>query len=77
MTKATKWEYQYEYVETVTKPPGAYSTHHHDPDAIRNALNRAGEEGWELVSMEPHWSNGIGPAFIKGWYVTLKRPQSV
>lgn len=74
MTKATKWEYQYEYVETVTNPRSIYS--HHDPDAIRNALNRAGEEGWELVSMEPHWSN-FGIPFIEGWYVTLKRPQSV
>ena len=75
MTKATKWEYQYEFVGTATRRPGGSSLGH-DPDAIRNALNRAGEEGWELVSMEPHWSN-FGIPFIEGWYVTLKRPQSV
>lgn len=75
MTQATKWEYKYEYVQAATKPGTIYSNH--DPDAIRKALNRAGEEGWELVSMEPHWSNGIGPAFIEGWYVTLKRPLPV
>lgn len=73
MTKATKWEYQYEYVGGVTRRPGD-SSPHYDPDAVRDALNRAGEEGWELVSMEPEWSD---PArrFIRWWYVTLKRPR--
>ena len=75
MTKATKWEYQYEYVPAVTNPGTTYSPRH-DPDAVRNALNRAGEEGWELVSMEPHWS-GLSVLIIEGWYVTLKRPQPV
>lgn len=73
MTKATKWEYQHEYVGAVTRRPG-YSSRHYDPDAVRNALNRAGEEGWELVSMEPHWSN-LGIPYIEGWYITLKRPR--
>ena len=72
MTKATKWEYQYEYVQAAIQPGTIYS--HHDPDAVRNALNRAGEEGWELVSMEPHWSN-LGIPSIEGWYTTLKRPR--
>lgn len=72
MTKATKWEYQYEYVQAAIQPGTTYS--HHDPDAVRNALNRAGEEGWELVSMEPEWSD---PArrLLMGWYVTFKRPR--
>lgn len=74
MTKATKWEYQYEFVGTATRRQPRDPLQH-DPDAIRNALNRAGEEGWELVSMEPVWSTGM--RFIEGWYVTLKRPQSV
>ena len=63
MTKATKWEYRYEHVRAETNPGIIYSQH--DPDAVRDVLNRAGEEGWELVSMEPHWSNLDGP-FIEG-----------
>ena len=72
MTKATKWEYQYEYVQAAIQPRTIHS--HHDPDAVRNALNRAGEEGWELVSMKPEWSD---PArrLLMGWYVTFKRPR--
>lgn len=72
MTKANKWEYQYEYVHAAIQSGTIYS--HHDPDAVRNALNRAGEEGWELVSMKPEWSD---PArrLLMGWYVTFKRPR--
>lgn len=73
MTKATKWEYQHEYVGAVTRRPG-YSSRHYDPDAVRNALNRAGEEGWELVSMEPEWSDPARRLLV-GWYVTFKRPR--
>ena len=76
MTKATKWEYRYEYVRAETNPGGMRSPNH-DPDAVRDALNRAGERGWELVSMEPHWSNSIGVPFIQGWYMTFKRPKPV
>ena len=50
---------------------------------IEEALNRLGQEGWELVSMEPHWffeqvdmgaAREISrPRAITGWHCTFKR----
>lgn len=50
---------------------------------IEEMLNRLGKEGWELVSMEPHWfleQVDLGAAkevtrakAITGWHCTFKR----
>lgn len=51
--------------------------------AIQDKLNQLGLEGWELVSMEPHWywervsiSGAMQithPFAISAWYCTFKR----
>ena len=49
-------------------------------DRVEAHLNERAEEGWRLVSMEPHWryerqviSGATRPLAIVGWYLTFER----
>lgn len=87
----TTWEYMHVWVEASTvKRSGGFlgtgkktETSPYPFSEIQAELNRKGEEGWELVGMEPRWywervgiSAGMEithPFAITGWYCTFKR----
>lgn len=93
MTIATKWEYRFGYVPAAViteerafglgAPKEVASSH--DFQKVHETLNAEGEEGWELVNMEPDWhyarehiSGAMSitrPLAVKGWYMTFKRPR--
>ena len=69
MDNVNKWEYLYHFMETAPD---------HDMRAVTDALNIAGEKGWELVSMEAEWDYAcdiLDYIGVKGWYMTFKRPK--
>lgn len=88
------WEYRHQFAETATiseerafglgAPKEVASRY--DLNSLQNILNRMAGEGWELLSMEPHWyyeqKNISGaaaiarPLAIIGWYLTFKRQTS-
>lgn len=88
MTPADQWEYKHiviraaqatEAGDRATRPEiGSYPS-----DDIEQRLRSYGQEGWELVCMEPQWfweRVGISmaqeitrPRVITGWYCTFKR----
>jgi len=89
-----RWEYKHLFIKAcdAKEPTGflAESTH---PEVglypfseVESQLAKMGQEGWDLISMEPEWfweRVGVSlateitrPKVIIGWYCTFKRPTS-
>lgn len=60
-----KWEYLVEWAD-----------YKHPYESLKDALNRYGEQGWELVSVERHeYKHRSDPGSDVNFYCILKRPK--
>ena len=80
-----KYEYRHECIQAQVDQESSdrRSTYKvYSEKVVEDALNRLGQDGWGLVSMEPKWVyrssshswEGVEPDIIECWYATFKRP---
>ena len=77
-----KYEYKHECIQALVDKEGRggrWTYKVYREKIVEDALNKLGQDGWELVSMEPKWDyswNEMGtmPETIECWYATFKRP---
>lgn len=87
-----RWEYKHVFMPTAkavelhegSEKATRTQVRSYKAEKIEKELQALGDDGWEVVSMEPHWfwerSNGhtspetARPKAITGWYCTFKRP---
>ena len=85
-----RYIHEYLRVSTITESKGGFGmgtaqekASPYSADWVEAHLNERAEEGWRLVSMEPHWwyerqviSGAVSitrPLAIVGWYLTFER----
>ena len=88
--KGTRYIHEYLRAATITEAKGAFGVgmaqekaSPYSVEKVEAHLNRRAEDGWRLVSMEPHWwherqaiSGAMAitrPLAIVGWYLTFER----
>lgn len=76
-----KYEYRHECIQAQVDQEGRdrrWTYKVYSEKVVEDALNRLGQDGWELVSMEPKWIHGgyeyTVPENVECWYATFKRP---
>ena len=86
----TRYIHEYLRVATIAESKGGFGmgtaqekASPYSVDRVEAHLNSRAEEGWRLVSMEPHWwyerqvisgaSSITRPLAIVGWYLTFER----
>ena len=77
-----KYEYRHECIQALVDREGSdrrWTYKVYNEQMVQEVLNSLGEDGWELVSMEPKWLyrgyNEITiPDIVECWYATFKRP---
>ncbi len=82
-----KYEYRHERIQaTVEREVQVRNVQSkqqvYSEQVVEDALNKLGQDGWELVNMEPKWvyrssrhtMEAVEPEIIECWYATFKRP---